>query len=879
MKPSSCHGCQLQNHGHDFSAIEGSGRNGVLVVAEASGEQEARDLLPLRPYAPAGALFERTLRRLGLDRQDFAITNLLRCRPRSNLLVNMPYESAVINSCRPNLEQAYNQFQPRVILALGNLPFSYLAGEGGKDRSITNLRGYILRPSPHYSPLIAEDADLRDVVIMPTYHPSHIRRGMTHLFGVFARDVMRAVNIAKGVDHSYIVDDPLMALYRDELQYVLTPTIDEGWAWYNRAKDQQDSPISYDLETQESASLDEDAREEFSDTRIRQYQFSIDEGEGIALPNNEEFRKLVVAIMRLPNPKVGWNNRDFDDRVLRARGEAEGDHQLYMPRGQVHDAMRMWQRWQPELPANLQYASTFTQFPFPWKHLNSANLPFYGICDTDSCLRNFNMLTKSMAQKGILDHYEVQVAKLHDLPSQVAHRGLTISGEAARKLIGDLVDKQKVILAEMEALYPNSEKTYSPEEGYKKTPKQVEERRRLWNSERMGVLIGEKTVLDGESESDYVRRITGLVERTFLVKVKQEGGLLPKTMPLERWCNVNPVSPMSRPQIMRYAKVKKHEIPTKKQQDGSISESLTLDDIDLMFGRTKDKFYWLIGQHRRLTEEKRVVSELEAVSFRGAIHANFQIHPSGRLTSKTYSLPEPGTMASSVVVARPGHKMVWWRWPGQWERILAQLVGDETLIDVAGDSRGLSQVAWEDLKVHPVALKGILLGESDRAILMANRVIFGTAQKKISDMRAKLNQRWPSIAKWQESQRALAHRQFSLTSRFGEIRWFYEVYAPDGKGGMGPGEQSQAAVEFQAQADCVGAQRWRLGRLNGKTDLVAMARDWLMFEAKQEDVMWHVRDLWKTLNQIPTELGPINLPVEVWVGDNWASMQKLDIRT
>ena len=93
MKPSSCLGCPLEPHGLDFSAVEGLGRLGVMVVAEASGEAEARDKLPLRPYAASGGIYERTLRRLGLDRDLMVTTNICRCRPKDNHLAEFATRS------------------------------------------------------------------------------------------------------------------------------------------------------------------------------------------------------------------------------------------------------------------------------------------------------------------------------------------------------------------------------------------------------------------------------------------------------------------------------------------------------------------------------------------------------------------------------------------------------------------------------------------------------------------------------------------------------------------------------------------------------------------------------------------------------------------
>ena len=883
IKPYSCLGCALHSHGNDFSGIEGTGRNGVMVVAEASGDGEVRDGLPLRPWSPAGGVFERTLRRLGLDRQDFAITNQIRCKPRQNLLAGMPYESSAVQQCRPHLEDAYLKHLPRVILALGNTSFSWLTGYGQSGMSITQLRGYVFTPSAGYSVKIAEDADTRNVVIVPTYHPSFIRRGSSHLFGVFARDVMRAVNIASGKDHSFVLDDPIMAVYREELNYILKPTIDEAWAWYMRAKDRPESIISYDLETFETASLEEDARDGFADTRIRQIQFSIDEAEGIALPWNEEFRKVIAAIMALANPKCGFNCFGFDNRVLRAVSEAAGNPNLYMPQGRLHDVMLMWKRWQPELPANLQYAASFVSFPFAWKHLNEQNLPFYGVADTDSCLRLFNMLSRSMAQHGILEAYTYQVADLHDLPATIAGNGLTVSRDEALLVTSDLAAKQSAIIAELDQLYPESERTYSPEEGYKKTPKEVEQRRRLWDSERMGILIGERTVLDDEPEEAYIKRTLGMVEHQFIVKLKNPSTTCYEKVVATRWCKPNPVSPMSRQQIMKYAKVKKHEIPTKKQPDGSVSESLTLGDIELMFGRTRDRFYGLIAQHRRLTEDKKMVGELELLAGRGTVHSTFAINPDGSIGARNPGLPEPISEAARVIVARPGNVFIKWVWPNQWEHVAANLIGDLGLSELLQEFAQPYVAAWDLHKIHPAAFKGFLSGETDRAILDANRVIFGTSLKSIGDMRKRFTELYPGVAKWQSAIRQRAHGQTYLKSRFGEIRWFYEVKAPDGKGGMGPGEQSKGAVEFLPQADTAGLMKWRLREMKmagimRDFSMVAMARDWMIFESPTEKWSKHVSQVYKLASAMPDQMSEMTrLSLEVWGGRSWSGMTKLNI--
>src|SRR6476646_1476580 len=148
-RPASCSGCPFENTGTDFSRVEGTGVNGVLLVGEASGEHEARECAPFRPFAPAGGVLERCLRRMGLDRQQFAISNAIRCRPNvHNWLEGNPAEYAALRHCRPNLDQAIADYRPRCIVSLGGVALRELTGEAGEARGVTHLAGYVM-PGPN----------------------------------------------------------------------------------------------------------------------------------------------------------------------------------------------------------------------------------------------------------------------------------------------------------------------------------------------------------------------------------------------------------------------------------------------------------------------------------------------------------------------------------------------------------------------------------------------------------------------------------------------------------------------------------------------------------------------------------------------------------
>lgn len=388
-KPDSCAGCPIELHGNDFSQIEGTGASGVMLVGEASGEHEQRDQLPFRPYAPAGSLLERTFRRMGLDRQQFSVTNVVRCRPRNNWLERSPWEFSAISHCRANMDAAVDGRKPRAIVALGGVATRELTGMVGEARGVGHLAGYVV-PGP------------QEIPVVPTFHPAYIRRGKASLQGVFARNIQRAVNVASGRDRSYLFNVvPSDPATHGGLRYATHPSLDEARAFAISVADSSAAVVSYDLETAESASLDEDAREGFEDTHIRLVQFCTGAGTGIAFPWEGGYREVAGGILRGRNVKVGHNVWTFDNKVLRAAGEREGLD--LAPRGTIHDTLAMFHHWQPDLPAHLQFAASFVQFPFPWKHLAGTDNEFYGVADVDATWRLFAMLEATMKRDELWD--------------------------------------------------------------------------------------------------------------------------------------------------------------------------------------------------------------------------------------------------------------------------------------------------------------------------------------------------------------------------------------------------------------------------------------------------------------------------------------------
>lgn len=217
-KPEHCRSClgwawPCPTPGMGFVRPDGSGRNGVLLVFEAAGEQESLEGCPL--VGKAGHTFDEMLHRGNLQREDFRIANVLSCRPPNNVLVHAPYEHAVIDHCAVYLDRIIEDMHPRCIVAGGRVALQRLLPQC--PVGIDDARGYA-----HWSQRYG-------TWIVPTIHPSRIARGQTALTLVFIHDLTKAVEIAKNrfaylkfVDQSgrdLLQDDPIHYDLADDVPF------------------------------------------------------------------------------------------------------------------------------------------------------------------------------------------------------------------------------------------------------------------------------------------------------------------------------------------------------------------------------------------------------------------------------------------------------------------------------------------------------------------------------------------------------------------------------------------------------------------------------------------------------------------------------------
>lgn len=804
--------------GTDFSRVEGTGANRVLIVAEASGEMEARDGLPLRPYAPAGSLLERTFRRMGFDRLQFSLTNVLRCRPRNNWLEGAPWEYSAINHCSPNLTQAISDRRPRCIVSLGGTALRELTGMAGEARGIGHLAGYVL-PGPDDIPVIAN------------FHPAFLRRGKASLQGLFARILNRAVNIASGKDTSWLWNLSLEDGHAAKsLSYQTHPSSDAIAEFRDYILARPQLVVSYDLETSESASLDEDAREGFADTQIRLVQFSVEGLGSIAIPYTYDTRGAIQSILHSPNVKCGHNVWLFDNKVLRAAGERDGID--LSPKGIIHDTLQMFHHWQPDLPAHLQFCAQFVQFPFPWKHLAGSDIEFYGCADVHSDLLLYHFLETALKKDGLYGDatlgYTGQVVSVRPILADMEDRGLPIDDPARLALDAEFDAAQSVLGEELARLAPDACKRVHPKEGYKGVPPEVKK----WE-DAAGVVVTEhkftEASKDGEGES-YRYAL-----REFAVADIDAVTGDPVAIATTRWCRVYDFNPNSSQQLLAYMKARKHKPPKGKQEDrdGNPKDTTAKKELQRLAHRTGDTFYLKVIEYRELSKMRGTYIEGFKPHADGRVHTTFTFDTgTGQLTSRNpnvQNFPKHGRLAEAVrgmVRAPEGqviveadfksyhvlttgfeaedasymrmarldmHSFVAGCFTGDWKPYIIEESDDALMERFQWFKRDSKRKRIRDKQAKPSIL-GVGFGMGYRRLYQENLEHFDGERtaKKFLDL---LRHLFPKVFVWQDRIRQLAHAQQYLRSKFGHMRRFYEVFTWR-NGAWAPGDQAEEAVAF-----------------------------------------------------------------------------------
>ena len=194
--------------------------------------------------------------------------------------------------------------------------------------------------------------------------------------------------------------------YKSKLSYrIVAP--DEGYRFYELVRCNPKYVIAYDIETAESMGKSEQEYDNLTSTEITQIQFAVNKYQAIIFPRLEgEYTKIAQHILKLPNPKMGFNNWNFDDPII------EQSVGIIDPKT-THDLMWMFHHWQPKLPRGLQAVASLAGFPFPWKHLFGSDMEVYGGADVCSLHFILEWLPPVMKARGVWQGYMEYVYKLH----------------------------------------------------------------------------------------------------------------------------------------------------------------------------------------------------------------------------------------------------------------------------------------------------------------------------------------------------------------------------------------------------------------------------------------------------------------------------------
>lgn len=149
--------------------ISRQGKGGVLLLGEAPGREESEEGRPF--VGAAGKTLNSILYMSGFHRQDFHITNVLKCRPPNNR-DPLPEE---IEMCKKWLIKEIQELQPEFIVCLGLFASVTMTG-----KSLT-YRGSIV-------PSILEGA--KDIPCLITWHPAYVMRNRTE-FSTIIHDLQK----------------------------------------------------------------------------------------------------------------------------------------------------------------------------------------------------------------------------------------------------------------------------------------------------------------------------------------------------------------------------------------------------------------------------------------------------------------------------------------------------------------------------------------------------------------------------------------------------------------------------------------------------------------------------------------------------------------
>jgi uracil-DNA glycosylase len=138
---ATCKGCDLWKNATQTVFGAGSGRAKIVMVGEQPGDRE--DLAGHPFVGPAGALLDKALAEVGIDRAEVYVTNVVKHfkwtpAERGKRRIHKKPRYSEIQACRPWLDAELSVVKPEVLVCLGATAAQALLG---RDFSVSRRRG------------------------------------------------------------------------------------------------------------------------------------------------------------------------------------------------------------------------------------------------------------------------------------------------------------------------------------------------------------------------------------------------------------------------------------------------------------------------------------------------------------------------------------------------------------------------------------------------------------------------------------------------------------------------------------------------------------------------------------------------------------------
>lgn len=857
-----------------FVPPEGTGTNGVCLLGEAPGEVEARFGRPFCEEAPAGSCLARLLRRAGIERDQFVISNAVWSRPPNNYLDGSRIEGEAIAGYQPFRERLFDTYRPRVIVALGGVALRCLSGYGGKGTGITNVQGYVL------------DGPRDGTWVIGALHPSAIMRGEQRMSGCVIWALQRAIDIARN------------GFVRLPTAYITRPSLDDALAFERGYKPGQHF-LSYDIETLEGITDEEEVEDKdeeisFTITRISLSYGRGTEGYAISLPWQQPYIAIAGRLLSSAGPKRVWNG-NFDNPRLAASGNPV--------QGRIYDSMWAWKFLQPTLPRSLGFVAPFYNWTGePWKNTSGAEPELYSCKDAHALQLIADGVDEHLRQKGQWNVYERHVVELGEVLTRMSVNGLPFDQAKADAFSGELQVKWDERFAELQRRVPEQLKPAKQKAGLKKEPKET----------------------------------AGLVRRTFkvlaqdlskdeLIQYATGGMSVYEICAVDRWCKLEDFLPTSPLQVRALIKHFGQKVGLAHKTKKETADDDTLKKLLKKLRGSKKEKDAELASLLQMIRECRQLSKVQGTYVKGwkpgrdgRVHATpgfwgkmFRISWRRPNISATIQDKTEDYIASGFrrCVAVPAGRVLlecdwkgieavlvgWFAGDADYMRLARLGVHDYMGIHMAGGTVSLA-LPDSELKTMFREFKREFPKLRDDAKHTVHGTNYGMGPRLMSDLyemserEAKRLQTmyfdlFPKIQQWQKATLDRASRECKLRNPFGYEMPFWEVYRWDSKRRCyALGEDAKSAIAFLPRDTAAAMLKETLLRLKWLADegtMIASTHDSITCECDASELM-RVATIVKTeMERAVPEISGLSIGVECKAGGSWHedAMETLEVAT